>query len=481
MRDSFLLCGGRRGSWSFEDILTTFTGFKLVSNSSDCAYFISRFRLFKYYSHCLLYNQYVFAHWSVLTLLKVVVRFALYAYRMYSASQLYFVLSHSVTFAPPSPSFLTPHATSCASVPLRRSSCGGDPASFYVCPFVWIVALDDGKRSACVLVLLALLAGVAGRVAGVPATSSACSCGNHPAPAPGLCSGVALLHGTASDIRRSVLRELCLRVHQHVHLKTPQRSASNPKQQPKRTEQAAALNLHRDSFSDQVRWEAGEASDVINTANWFVDAEVPLSNGYTWYEHGLPLWPLLDQALTQKETVLAKKKKLNWPNYAIATPLYVAPLEASNSRDLAISVRKLFAGDTARPQQQSQNTFANSNKFQSTVLDFIKDHFQDQFGYTRSDIGQTFGETERWIQPLVKQSLRPMLESFMKRQKTRAPKSSDIATCPDEVYLFFLQKPCPTASTCQVILDIQQELRVTNCVNTDVVVGYTTARSASHG
>ncbi|XP_047495927.1 uncharacterized protein LOC125043730 [Penaeus chinensis] len=335
-----------------------------------------------------------------------------------------------------------------------------------------------------VVVVLALLAG------GV----SACGSGSQqprrpvpvattPAPAPGLCSGVALLHGTFSDIRQSVLRELCLRVHQHVHLKTSQRSAPNPKQQPKRTEQAAALNLHRDSFSDQVRWEAGEASDVINTANWYVDAEVPLSNGYTWYQHGLPLWPLLDQTLTQKETILGKKKKLNWPNYAIATPLYVAPLEASNSRDLAISVRKLFAGDTARPEQQSasQNTFANSNKFQSTVLDFIKDHFQDQFGYMRSDIGQTFGETERWIQPLIKQSLRPMLESFMKRQKTRAPKSRDVATCPDEVYLFFLQKPCPTASACQVILDIQQELRVTNCVNTDVVVGYTTARSAPHG
>lgn len=333
-----------------------------------------------------------------------------------------------------------------------------------------------------VVLVLALLAGGGGACgSGSQQPRRPVPVATTPAPTPGLCSGVALLHGTASDIRRSVLRELCLRTHQHVHLKTPQRSASNPKQQPKRTEQAAALNLHRDSFSDQVRWEAGEASDVINTANWFVDAEVPLSNGYTWYEHGLPLWPLLDQALTQKETVLAKKKKLNWPNYAIATPLYVAPLEASNSRDLAISVRKLFAGDTARPQQQSQNTFANSNKFQSTVLDFIKDHFQDQFGYTRSDIGQTFGETERWIQPLVKQSLRPMLESFMKRQKTRAPKSSDIATCPDEVYLFFLQKPCPTASTCQVILDIQQKLRVTNCVNTDVVVGYTTARSASHG
>lgn len=253
--------------------------------------------------------------------------------------------------------------------------------------------------------------------------------------------------------------------------------------QCQRTEQAAVLNLHRDSFSDQVRWEAGEASDVINSPSWYVDAEVPLSNGYTWYQHGLPLWPLLNQALTQKETVLAKKKKLDWPSYAIATPLYVAPLEASNSRDLAISVRKLFAGDTARPQQQSanQNVFANSNKFQSTVLDFIKDHFQDQFGYTLSDIGQTFSETERWIQPLVKQSLRPMLESFMKRQKTRAPKSSEIATCPDEVYAFFLQKPCATASACQVILDIQQELRVTNCVNTDVVVGYTATRTSSHG
>ncbi|KAG7172641.1 hypothetical protein Hamer_G006855 [Homarus americanus] len=268
-------------------------------------------------------------------------------------------------------------------------------------------------------------------------------------PVSGMCSSVKMLFGAPSKVHLSVLEELCHKGQQH------------------RAEQFVVMNLHRDSFSDKVTWSSGDARDVICEKSWFVDEEVALANSYSWYRHGLPIWPLLNQTLAPKISRFSRQKKLDWPNYAIATPLYIVPYENLNLRDPKIAINKLFTGDTVHQQDKLklQNEFVQSVNFQKDILEFYEDR--------NADIIQDAKDYMNWLLPLMNKSLRSMIESFKERQKKRAPKHSEVSFCPDELYVFFLEKPCSSVSSCHLLNHLQLILRTVGCsAITDVVVGF---------
>ncbi|XP_042215085.1 uncharacterized protein LOC121861430 [Homarus americanus] len=295
-------------------------------------------------------------------------------------------------------------------------------------------------------------------------------------PVSGMCSSVKMLFGAPSKVHLSVLEELCHKGQQHVLIKGrggvggkgASIDPSSPFKEPlRRAEQFVVMNLHRDSFSDKVTWSSGDARDVICEKSWFVDEEVALANSYSWYRHGLPIWPLLNQTLAPKISRFSRQKKLDWPNYAIATPLYIVPYENLNLRDPKIAINKLFTGDTVHQQDKLklQNEFVQSVNFQKDILEFYEDR--------NADIIQDAKDYMNWLLPLMNKSLRSMIESFKERQKKRAPKHSEVSFCPDELYVFFLEKPCSSVSSCHLLNHLQLILRTVGCsAITDVVVGF---------
>lgn len=288
------------------------------------------------------------------------------------------------------------------------------------------------------------------------------------------CADVSMFHGSATQIHQSVLRQLCEAGHRHVLLKgaKPSQYQNLPPTSPRRAEQFAVINIHRDDFSEKVIWKSGEAVDIMCNDNWFVDEEVKLSNGYHWYRHGLPLWPLLNQTLVQKKKgLLSRAKKIDWPNYAIATPFYLVPNEIYNSRDPNLSIQKLFAGDLVQSAlPNGQDTFANSAGFKDRVTNLYQSLFLDQAGYARKDINEDFDIYTNWLHPLISSSLQPMLESFLRAQV--APKRGQAVICPDELYIFFHQKPCSSSNSCLLLNEFQLALKVVNCPDTSIVAGF---------
>lgn len=66
---------------------------------------------------------------------------------------------------------------------------------------------------------------------------------------------------------------------------------------------------------------------MLSDPYWAVNEVMVLkSTKYSWYVHGLPMWPLPHQALANKTTTklpsIKKKKPVDWPNYGLATPIY---------------------------------------------------------------------------------------------------------------------------------------------------------------
>nr|XP_045592155.1 uncharacterized protein LOC123754055 isoform X2 [Procambarus clarkii] len=285
-----------------------------------------------------------------------------------------------------------------------------------------------------------------------------------------MCSSVKLLSGEASQVNQKVLQELCGKGELHVLLKDqgPPVVSSSPFQEPvKRAEQYAVVNLHRDGFSDRVNWTSGDATNVFCEKRWYVDEEVALTNGYAWYRHGLPMWPLLNQALAPKHRLFSSRTKLDWPNYAIATPLYLVPREVANFRDPRVAIQKLFAGDSTGylAERGLHDTFSQSAKFQKDIIDLYNDK--------EMDMNDNATSYSNWLLPLLTRSLPPMINSFKARQKRRASKHSDISTCPDALYVFFLRKPCSRTNTCLLLNELMLVLRTVECSPfTDLVVGY---------
>ncbi|KAK7085419.1 hypothetical protein SK128_016366, partial [Halocaridina rubra] len=282
-------------------------------------------------------------------------------------------------------------------------------------------------------------------------------------------------YGVASNIRTSVLRNLCEAGHRHVLLKgtKPSPYQTAPAALPRRAEQFAVFNIHRDDFSDKVNWKFGEAVDIMCDDNWFVDEEVKLSNGYHWYTHGLPIWPLVNQTLTlKKKGWFSRNKVANWPNYGIATPFYLIPSEIYNSRDPGLAIQKLFAGDFVQSglTPHVQDAFTNADGFKNKITELYQHLFLDQTGYARKDLSSEFETYPYWLQPLVKLSLQPMLESFIHAQG--APKRGQAGICPDELYVFFHQKPCASNSSCLLLNEFQLILKLVECPDTRLVVGY---------
>ena len=68
---------------------------------------------------------------------------------------------------------------------------------------------------------------------------------------------------------------------------------------------------------------------MINDPYWAVNEVTVLKKSkYSWYSHGLPMWPLpyqaIDNKTISKRFTIKKKKPADWPNYGLATPIYFA-------------------------------------------------------------------------------------------------------------------------------------------------------------
>ncbi|XP_063589309.1 uncharacterized protein LOC134766374 [Penaeus indicus] len=260
------------------------------------------------------------------------------------------------------------------------------------------------------------------------------------------CSSVKVLGEKPSEIHLEVLQGMCEKMFDHVLLSSSssRKTASQPQ---KRTTQAALVVLHKDSSNSYVTWDAGAEPNVITKKGWYIDEEVSLRNGYRWYSHGLPMWPFLN-------------RMKRWPNYALATPLYLAPAEHCENRNPLISVGKFLNNELKRPRSDPVDSFSSS-AVQKNVYKFVLLHFFVPDQVWRENADKDFEEYENWFQPLVQQSLKPMIKTFVKQHKSK---------CPDETYVFFFRQPCESLESCKVIKDVKREFG--KCPCTEIVVGF---------
>ncbi|XP_047496259.1 uncharacterized protein LOC125043924 [Penaeus chinensis] len=273
------------------------------------------------------------------------------------------------------------------------------------------------------------------------------------------CSSVKVLGKEPSEIRLEVLQGMCEKMFDHVLLSgsSSRECPSTASQPQRRTTQAALVVLHNDSSNSYVTWDAGAERNVITKKGWYIDEEVSLRNGYRWYSHGLPMWPFLNRMKTSWNIF---KKEPRWPNYALATPLYLVPAEQCENRNPLISVGKFFSKELMRPRSDPVDSFSRST-VKDDVRNFVLQHFFVQNQVWRENADKDFEKCEHWFQPLVRQSLKPMIKSFVKQHKSK---------CPDETYVFFFRQPCESMESCQVIEDFKREFD--KCPSTEMVVGF---------
>lgn len=136
-----------------------------------------------------------------------------------------------------------------------------------------------------------------------------------------------------------------------------------------------------------------------------------------------------------------------------------------------IAVQKLFSNDLTPSSLQSLgdkpvNAFAKPDKFEAGVIQLLQS--------LGNDVNENPEDYKNWLLPLLKNSLPSMIESFKARQGGRGPKKSQqgVSTCPDLLYVFFLQQPCPNASSCMVLNEAQLALRKASCSTTSLIVGH---------
>ncbi|XP_071546837.1 uncharacterized protein [Panulirus ornatus] len=241
-------------------------------------------------------------------------------------------------------------------------------------------------------------------------------------------------------VRESVLRAMCVKAAPHVDLDD-------------KLKQFAVFLLHRDHFDNVAKWHSGDAKDVLADPYWVVnEAQALTSTKYHWYTHGLPMWPLPYQALTNttsssKLPTLKKKKPADWPNYGLATPIYYA----SNAwRNQVWSLEEFFQ------QEKKKSPFKSHKDFHKLAKDLVA-----------GVDGLRVESYSEW--PFLKYSLVPMVKSMAKRNK---------GLCPDELYVFTRLSPCYPGEaahlTCaQAALQARTLLTQASCRTTDVIVGYT--------
>lgn len=224
-----------------------------------------------------------------------------------------------------------------------------------------------------------------------------------------------------------------------------------------------------------VQWYTGDAQDWTTDTNWWVDEEVAIPAGqgykaagatsyYHWYRHGLPMWPLQYQSLPKpthkKIRILFWRPRISdWPNYALATPLYLVPYEKRNYRNPELSIGKSFA---AMKKHKIEN-FVQTSAFYEFVRNYI------------SNMGNRIVQHPKfprnWLAPLLDFSLPNMLLSFKTRQRSRAPKKAKVSRCPDQLYVFLLREPCHS-DLLNLTKDLATSLTAGDCSNTtSVVVG----------
>lgn len=227
------------------------------------------------------------------------------------------------------------------------------------------------------------------------------------------CSSIQVLGEDPSEIRLEVLQGMC-EMFDHVLLSgsSSRKCPSTASQPQRRTTQAALLVLHNDSSNSYVAWNADAGHNFIKKKGWYIDEEVSLRNGYRWYSHGLPIWPFLDRKMTFWKGIYKREKR--WPNYALATPLYLAPAEQCENRNPLISVGKFFRKELMRPRSDPVDSFSRST-VQEDVREFVLQHFfeKQEEQVWRENADKDFEEYEHWFQPLVQQSLKPMIKSFV--------------------------------------------------------------------
>ncbi|KAG7172642.1 uncharacterized protein LOC121861431 isoform X2 [Homarus americanus] len=258
-----------------------------------------------------------------------------------------------------------------------------------------------------------------------------------------------------TQVQCNVLRELCLKGRQHLLKKDDY-------------DHFAVMNLHRDACSDQVSWSSGDARDVFRDRNWFVDDKVALTNGYSWYRHGLPIWPLPNQTFGSKRSWRKAFRKSVWPNYAIAAPLSVVTDRYAGLYidDLRLAIRKFFKGDidTKGVNKADLDKFSRSSTFMEYVENFCKRMFTSQDGSVPADV--TVNTYKQWLQPVMKESLHSMIKSYKSKQKRRG------SSCPQVVYVFLQQEP-RYGFLCHLAQDLQVTLKGVKCADTTrLVVGF---------
>lgn len=254
------------------------------------------------------------------------------------------------------------------------------------------------------------------------------------------------------QVAETILKELC---------ETGLRHVVQEQRRPRGGEQFAIINLHRDASSERVRWQEGDAKSVVDDSDWRVDEEEALVPGkgrntatrktfysYHWYLHGLPMWPLLNQTL-KKNNFFFSLRKVKWPNYALATPLYLVPYERRNYRNETISINKMFQ----KMGNKKHKAFKDTVRFKKYVTKFCRK--------TCDSIERNPDRLNNWLVPLIDHSLTHMMESLKNGGR-----------CPDQLYVFFLREPCRHDS---LLLKekIDDLLRRERCLDiTRLVIGY---------
>ncbi|XP_066939870.1 uncharacterized protein [Macrobrachium rosenbergii] len=265
------------------------------------------------------------------------------------------------------------------------------------------------------------------------------------------CSTISLLSGTPNGRDQDVLEELCKAGIWHVEKQSSFKG------------QLAVINIHRDaSPDDALRWFGGQCPNVVCNDTWFLDELVPLPTGrkgtgngtYQWYRHGLPLWPLLYQSLShayRRPVRLILRKKLYWPNYALAMPVYHVRNEYNRTRRPGIAVMKLFKPDL------SGVSFSKPFKFKRFVDSFMK-NFQNTVGSFYSVEIEFIEGYDKWLKPLVIHSLPKMLKSNVKN-------------CKAELYIFLQKKPILSFID-ELYSDLNDILKAVKCPHIPIIIGY---------
>ncbi|KAK7078142.1 hypothetical protein SK128_000372 [Halocaridina rubra] len=222
-------------------------------------------------------------------------------------------------------------------------------------------------------------------------------------------------------------------------------------------EQFAVLNLHNDISSNTVDWRVHQSRNYMCDNYWQVDKTVE-DELRDWYIQGLPIYPLMNQHLKHGRGRMFKTlfgSDIKWPNYAIATPLYMVQKICDQGGSPSTNMETLFASD-------GSNIFESSDKFQKFAQTFMG-RFSQRDGNECGGQSKDVESYDKWLQPVIQKVLHEMVNSV---KKTNGKK------CPKELYLVVHRKPYMFEKVLNH--DLDQALTSTKCTTTTKVIGYLT-------